>query len=114
MPEPSESRVGVYIDFDNVVISRYDQLWGRGDFMRDREARASVQRHAFETPQEQIGYLAVRKWARRYTPDVLLGVYTPEELMTREVHDMGSVDEVPSQSEPRAAARGSSVASPCA
>jgi hypothetical protein len=36
MPEPSESRVGVYIDFDNVVISRYDQLFGRGDFMRDR------------------------------------------------------------------------------
>lgn len=36
MAEPSESRVGVYIDFDNVVISRYDQLWGRGDFMRDR------------------------------------------------------------------------------
>jgi hypothetical protein len=52
-------------------------------------------------PQQQIGYLAIRKWARRYTPDVLLGVYTPEELMAREVHDMGSVDEVPSQSEPR-------------
>jgi len=31
-------------------------------------------------PQQQIGYLAVRKWARRYTPDVLLGVYVPEEL----------------------------------
>jgi hypothetical protein len=40
MVEPSESRVGVYIDFDNVVISRYDQLFGRGDFMRDR-SRAS-------------------------------------------------------------------------
>ncbi len=36
MAEPTESRVGVYIDFDNVVISRYDQLFGRGDFMRDR------------------------------------------------------------------------------
>jgi hypothetical protein len=36
MPEPTDSRVGVYIDFDNVVISRYDQLFGRGDFMRDR------------------------------------------------------------------------------
>jgi hypothetical protein len=31
-------------------------------------------------PQQQITYLAIRKWARRYTPDVLLGVYTPEEL----------------------------------
>jgi hypothetical protein len=32
-------------------------------------------------PQQQICYLAVRKWARRVTPDVLLGVYTPEELV---------------------------------
>jgi len=35
MAEPSDSRVGVYIDFDNVVISRYDQLFGRGAFMKD-------------------------------------------------------------------------------
>ena len=42
MAEPSESRVGVYIDFDNVVISRYDQLWGRGDFMRDRARHADT------------------------------------------------------------------------
>lgn len=31
-------------------------------------------------PQQQITYVAVRKWARRYTPDVILGVYTPDEL----------------------------------
>lgn len=30
-------------------------------------------------PQQQITYLAVRKWARRYTPDVILGVYTEDE-----------------------------------
>jgi hypothetical protein len=29
MPEPSEGRVAVYIDFDNIVISRYDQKHGR-------------------------------------------------------------------------------------
>jgi uncharacterized LabA/DUF88 family protein len=34
------SRVAVYIDFDNIVISRYDQVHGRGQFQRDR-ARAS-------------------------------------------------------------------------
>lgn len=43
MAEPSESRVGVYIDFDNVVISRYDQLWGRGGFMRDRARHADTE-----------------------------------------------------------------------
>ncbi|QDZ14618.1 NYN domain-containing protein [Humibacter ginsenosidimutans] len=36
MAETSDSRVAVYIDFDNIVISRYDQVNGRGAFMRDR------------------------------------------------------------------------------
>ncbi|MFM0224144.1 RecT family recombinase [Paraburkholderia dipogonis] len=46
-------------------------------------------------PQQQIGYLAIRKWARRYTPDVLLGVYTPEEHRAGEVmRDMGVAEEV--------------------
>ncbi|HEU0206981.1 MAG TPA: NYN domain-containing protein [Pseudolysinimonas sp.] len=57
MPEPSESRVGVYIDFDNVVISRYDQLWGRGDFMRDRARQADTEalRAKLEQAKVDIG-----------------------------------------------------------
>jgi hypothetical protein len=57
MPEPSESRVGVYIDFDNVVISRYDQLWGRGDFMRDRARHADTEalRAKLEQAKVDIG-----------------------------------------------------------
>lgn len=31
-------------------------------------------------PQQQITYLAVRKFSRRYAPGAILGVYTPEEL----------------------------------
>jgi hypothetical protein len=30
-------------------------------------------------PQQQITYAALRKWSRRYTPDVILGVYSDEE-----------------------------------
>ncbi|ADG20359.1 DNA single-strand annealing protein RecT-like protein [Paraburkholderia atlantica] len=47
-------------------------------------------------PQQQICYLAIRKWARRFTPDVLLGVYTPDELSAErpETIDMGRADEV--------------------
>ena len=37
MSEPGHGRVAVYIDFDNIVISRYDQVHGRGQFMRDRQ-----------------------------------------------------------------------------
>src|SRR6476619_8469117 len=31
-------RVAVYLDFDNIVISRYDQIHGRNSFQRDRTA----------------------------------------------------------------------------
>jgi uncharacterized LabA/DUF88 family protein len=36
MNDPGGARVAVYIDFDNIVISRYDQLHGRGQFLRDK------------------------------------------------------------------------------
>ena len=38
MTEPSAPRVAVYLDFDNIVISRYDQIHGRSSFQRDRTA----------------------------------------------------------------------------
>lgn len=31
-------------------------------------------------PQQQITYAAIRKWSRRYTPDVILGVYSEDEI----------------------------------
>jgi hypothetical protein len=36
MTDPVVTRVAVYIDFDNIVISRYDQIHGRGQFQRDK------------------------------------------------------------------------------
>ncbi len=36
MNDPSGTRVAVYIDFDNIVISRYDQVHGQGQFQRDK------------------------------------------------------------------------------
>jgi uncharacterized LabA/DUF88 family protein len=36
MTDPADTRVAVYIDIDNIVISRYDQLHGRGQFQKDR------------------------------------------------------------------------------
>ncbi|GCD20133.1 NYN domain-containing protein [Cellulomonas algicola] len=35
MPETTTARVAVYVDFDNIVISRYDQTFRRGDWYRD-------------------------------------------------------------------------------
>jgi uncharacterized LabA/DUF88 family protein len=36
MNDPGLTRVAVYIDFDNIVISRYDQVHGRNQFQRDK------------------------------------------------------------------------------
>ena len=31
-------------------------------------------------PKQQLAYLAVKRWSRLYCPDVIMGVYTPDEL----------------------------------
>jgi len=36
MTEPAAARVAVYLDFDNIVLSRYDQVHGRNSFQRDK------------------------------------------------------------------------------
>ncbi|OBK15968.1 NYN domain-containing protein [Mycobacterium asiaticum] len=36
MTDSSTTRVAVYFDFDNIVISRYDQVHGRNSFQRDK------------------------------------------------------------------------------
>jgi hypothetical protein len=44
-------------------------------------------------PKQQLAYLAVKRWTRLYSPDVILGVYTPDELEEvnselRQIHDI--------------------------
>lgn len=42
-------------------------------------------------PRQQIAYLATKRWARLYCPDVILGVYTPDEVIEREELDVTPV-----------------------
>lgn len=35
-------------------------------------------------PDQQLHYYATRAWARRHVPEILLGVYTPDEIATQE------------------------------
>lgn len=48
-------------------------------------------------PQQQITYVSVKKWARRYCPDVILGVYTPDEL--EDYVPPGELDVTPPESD---------------
>jgi NYN domain/OST-HTH/LOTUS domain len=44
MTEREATRVAVYLDFDNIVISRYDQVNGRNSFQRDKTKGLEVDR----------------------------------------------------------------------
>lgn len=48
-----------------------------------------------EDPKQQLAYLAQKRWARLYAPDVILGVYTPDEFeQSARVQDMGPAEVV--------------------
>lgn len=44
-----------------------------------------------DDPRQQLAYLAQKRWARLYAPDVILGVYTPDEIQYRDA-DAGIID----------------------
>lgn len=52
-----------------------------------------------DDPKQQLAYLAQKRWARLFAPDVILGVYTADELDTKpiEVHMGPAVEVVPQQ-----------------
>ena len=52
MADSSPARVAVYIDFDNIVISRYNQLFGKSAFTRDH-ARSHTPADAATDPVGQ-------------------------------------------------------------
>lgn len=47
-----------------------------------------------EDPKQQLAYLAQKRWARLYAPDVILGVYTPDEMQQPSEIFMGAADVV--------------------
>lgn len=53
-----------------------------------------------DDPRQQIAYLAGKRWTRLHCPDVLLGVYTPDELEVPIVRDMGAAEVVDPPSPP--------------
>ena len=47
--------------------------------VRLRDARTSNQ-HWAKSPDQMLAYHGARVWARRYCPEVMMGVYAPEEM----------------------------------
>lgn len=52
-----------------------------------------------DDPKQQIAYLAIKRWARLYCPDVIMGVYTPDELQEYEEIEINPINS-PKEPEP--------------
>jgi hypothetical protein len=62
-------------------------------------------------PKQQLAYLAVKRWARLYAPDVILGVYTPDEFEAPQPRHMGQADIVREAPSPELLAAAQAAAS---
>ncbi len=56
-----------------------------------------------DDPKQQLAYLAQKKWARLYAPDVILGVYTPDELAEPGEKFMGMAEDLTPPTAPQPA-----------
>ncbi|MFJ5452982.1 RecT family recombinase [Pectobacterium jejuense] len=79
-------------DEEGVGIKIWATLRGE-DVPRELElflAQARVRNSTLwaDDPYQQLAYLAVKRWSRLYCPDVILGVYTPDELEERNEKDV--------------------------
>lgn len=83
MTETGATRVAVYLDFDNIVISRYDQVNGRNSFQRDRAkvpddgaerlARATVDVGAIIDFASSFGTLVLTRAYADWSADINAG-----------------------------------------
>jgi len=93
MTDPGEGRVAVYLDFDNIVISRYDEVNGRGSFQKDkakgldkypdRLARATVDVGAIIDFASSFGTLVLTRAYADWSAEVNTGYR--EQLVGRAV-----------------------------
>jgi NYN domain/OST-HTH/LOTUS domain len=93
MADLGEGRVAVYLDFDNIVISRYDQVHGRNSFQKDkakgldkypdRLAQATVDVGAIIDFASSFGTLVLTRAYADWSADVNTGYR--EQLVGRAV-----------------------------
>lgn len=77
---------GLYIEVGAILRGDTEITWGEAVYLADIQTRNSP---LWKTmPKQQIAYLAVKYWSRLYCPEVIMGVYTPDELQERTIKDV--------------------------
>lgn len=75
MPDQPEPRVAVYIDFDNIVISRYDQVHGKAQWGRDRARSATSGAIADRLEEARVEVGAILDYASSFGTIVVSRAY---------------------------------------
>src|SRR5271156_6678423 len=73
MADLGEGRVAVYLDFDNIVISRYDQVNGRSSFQKDKAK--GLDKHADRLARATVDVGAINDFASSFGTLVLTRAY---------------------------------------
>jgi len=77
----NESKKDAWVRTGAILAGENEITWGEPVYLHTITTRNSP---LWKTnPKQQAAYLAVKYWARMYCPDVILGVYTPDELHDR-------------------------------
>ncbi|UUF63098.1 recombinase RecT [Escherichia coli] len=74
----SEDEYGLSVRVGAVLRGESEITWGEPVFLSSVITRNSPLWTS--NPKQQLAYLALKYWARLYCPDVILGVYTRDEL----------------------------------
>lgn len=83
-----ECRVGAVIRGENEIT------WG--NWLNEAKVTTKNSPLWKVNPQQQMGYLQVKNWARLYCPGAILGVYSPEEFEEpAPPRDMGQAEVIP-------------------
>ncbi|QPT15205.1 recombinase RecT [Serratia rubidaea] len=73
-----QHEAGLFVRVGAVIRGETEITWGEKLYLAPITTRNSP---LWKTaPKQQIAYLAVKYWARLYCPEVILGVYTPDEF----------------------------------
>ncbi|EAO3073156.1 recombinase RecT [Salmonella enterica] len=77
-----EDEIGLFVQVGAILRGESEITWGEPLYLSGVVTRNSPL--WVSNPKQQIAYLDVKYWARLYCPEVILGVYSPDEIEERE------------------------------
>lgn len=84
-----EDEIGLYVKVGAVLRGESEITWGEPLYLSGIVTRNSPL--WVSNPKQQIAYLGVKYWARLYCPEVILGVYSPDEVEQRTEREINPV-----------------------